>query len=449
MLSRRKKGELLKMSFNNKKKILSQILTVCIFSSLVSATTCFATSDTEVNATVDSNANNQYINNTDNSVATKDQTYLVKKLNFEYEIQSKFDTYRNAKMTEKNQAKNEAIDTMTQLVNSDEYSIDDKRELINDAMSQALLDNTLGSLEALNLKQDFEYELNRQADVENLEATISNILSSSVTTESKKEFCLNALELSKLSGSISEDYYNSKLDDIQAELDLQQEEENIRIAKEQADKIAYEQKLQAQAEQELIEQKNISEKALAITTDTAIDINTLQTIEDTENSFPESEQAPVVETQGFEDDTIAEAEETYQESDDVAENYVFNGSINYTKQDFIALCNVVQHEVGDCSTLSKQMVASVIINRVLSDRFPSSLYDVINQDNQFTGIGSYINRTDYATEDTIYWCQYVLNNNIDYANGALFYYAPQWCGYMSYFENMTLVAEHDGQRYFS
>jgi hypothetical protein len=192
-----KKGELLKMSFNNKKKILSQILTVCIFSSLVSATTCFATSDTEVNATVDSNANSQYINSENNSVATKDQTYLVKKLNFEYEIQSKFDTYRSAKATEKNQAKNDTIDAMEQLVNSDECSIDDKRELVRSAISQALLNGTFNSLEALNLKQDFEYELNRQADVENLESTIANILSSSATTESKKEFCLNALELSK------------------------------------------------------------------------------------------------------------------------------------------------------------------------------------------------------------------------------------------------------------
>ena len=94
------------------------------------------------------------------------------------------------------------------------------------------------------------------------------------------------------------------------------------------------------------------------------------------------------------------------------------------------------------------MVASVVINRVLSGTFPDNIYDVVTQQNQFTNISSFVGRTDYASEDTIYWCQYVLDNGIDYSNGALYYYAPKWCGYMSYFENMTLVAECDGQRYF-
>jgi len=412
------------MGLNNKKKIVSQLLTVCIFSSLIGSNTYLAIADTEINidATNDTNINVS-IQQNDNIVTEVDantnitneenQTSIIKKFDFEYELQVMIDTYKNMKETQKAQARLDTLDFIDQVLKSDEYSIDEKRELYRSALSNAAINQIIAMKETLEIKKNSEFELNRQVDAENLELTIEKILNSSASISSKKDFCVNSLELAKLSETITEEQYQVKLKEVEDTLAQQQKEEDERIAKEEAEKIAREEQAKKEAE-ELAKQQAITEKAQTATTDTTVDTSSLQ-------DSPVQEQSNLV---------------------------GFNGTLNYSEKDFLALANVVQHEVGNCSSLSKQMVASVVINRALSGIFPSSLYDVVNQTNQFTGMKNFIDRTDYATEDTIYWCQYVLDNGVDYSNGALFYYAPQWCGYMSYFENMTLVAEHDGQRYF-
>lgn len=123
-------------------------------------------------------------------------------------------------------------------------------------------------------------------------------------------------------------------------------------------------------------------------------------------------------------------------------------SISYTYQEYEMLCAVVMHEVGYCSTYSQQLVTSLIINRVLDGRFGNSIYEVLHAPDQFTAIDNYYSPTVPVTEEVRAVVKNVLNDEHDYANGALYYYAPRWCGYMSYFENKQLVAEHDGQRFF-
>jgi spore germination cell wall hydrolase CwlJ-like protein len=416
----------------------------------MSSVTCFATSDSDVNTNVNDNPNSEVTVQTVENSNEETQTSIIKKLDFEYELQGVVDTYKDVKQAEKNQTKAERIEYMESVVASEEYTIDEKRDIVNDEISNAILDSLLQPSEGLSLKQSFSEELNRQVDVNNLNLTMENILNSTATVESKKSFCLNALELSKLSGTISEDEYNDRLSEVEVTLSQQkvEEQQQTQLAEEQ--KAKREEVLKLQAEEEA-KQKSLQAKAEANTTDKSVDVDSLQTIaqakdvDDYANTNVTT--TPTEDTQV--QDTTQTEEVAVQETVDTTPTAVgFNGSFTYTEQDFLALVNVVQHEVGYCSTLSKKMVASVIINRVLSQSFPSTIYDVVNQDNQFTGMSAYINRTDYASEDTIKWCQYVLDNGIDYSNGALFYYAPQWCGYMSYFENMTLVAELDGQRYF-
>lgn len=123
-------------------------------------------------------------------------------------------------------------------------------------------------------------------------------------------------------------------------------------------------------------------------------------------------------------------------------------SISYTYQEYEMLCAVVMHEVGYCSTYSQQLVTSLIINRVLDGRFGNSIYEVLHAPDQFTAIDNYYSPTVPVTEEVRAVVKNVLNDEHDYANGALFYYAPRWCGYINYFESKQLVAEYDGQRFF-
>lgn len=46
----------------------------------------------------------------------------------------------------------------------------------------------------------------------------------------------------------------------------------------------------------------------------------------------------------------------------------------------------VQHEVGNFSPEYKKLVAELIYNRLMSDEFPNSIYEVLYQENQFCGI---------------------------------------------------------------
>ena len=125
----------------------------------------------------------------------------------------------------------------------------------------------------------------------------------------------------------------------------------------------------------------------------------------------------------------------------------FSSTVTYDDRDFQALCNVVQHEVGNCSPRSKYIVTSVILNRVIKG-WGVSVWDVVTAPKQFSGVWNYVENADYATQDTIDCVNYVLNSGIDFADGGTAFYNPTYCGYMSWFESQELVAEYEGHRYF-
>lgn len=123
--------------------------------------------------------------------------------------------------------------------------------------------------------------------------------------------------------------------------------------------------------------------------------------------------------------------------------------ISYTDEEFDMLCYVLQGEVGNCSEESKIAVANVIINRVKSPAFPDSIEGVLTQANQFTAINGYYNRTNPPSDNTIECARRALGGE-DNSNGAIYYYAPQYCSgsTAAWFESLTFCLEIDGQRYF-
>lgn len=68
-------------------------------------------------------------------------------------------------------------------------------------------------------------------------------------------------------------------------------------------------------------------------------------------------------------------------------------------QDFILLCNAVANEAGSnwISNYDKACVVEVIMNRVNSPYFPSTIYNVLTQRNQFTGASRYVNLGTYSS----------------------------------------------------
>ena len=55
----------------------------------------------------------------------------------------------------------------------------------------------------------------------------------------------------------------------------------------------------------------------------------------------------------------------------------------YHPADIVYIGKVVQHEAGNQSDLGKRLVADTILNRVESDKFPNTVYEVIMQPGQY------------------------------------------------------------------
>lgn len=137
-------------------------------------------------------------------------------------------------------------------------------------------------------------------------------------------------------------------------------------------------------------------------------------------------------------------------TDELIPNNIKSGTI-YTQEEFDMLCATVMAEVGYCSTYSQQLVTSVILNRVKSDKFPNTIKEVLTAKNQFTGIKNYYTNKISVTNELKQTVSNVLNSDINYANGSLYYYAPKYTNkkMSRWFENnLSFVTEYDGQRYF-
>lgn len=82
------------------------------------------------------------------------------------------------------------------------------------------------------------------------------------------------------------------------------------------------------------------------------------------------------------DEPEEEVEEVIQPTRDV--EYIY-GSITMTEEEYDYFCRSIETEVtGDMYYQEKMYVAQVILNRVLDDRFPDTIYEVLTSDNQFS-----------------------------------------------------------------
>lgn len=125
--------------------------------------------------------------------------------------------------------------------------------------------------------------------------------------------------------------------------------------------------------------------------------------------------------------------------------------ISYTKQEFDMMCSVVMAEVGYMDDELKLAIANVIIDRVKSEKFPETVYEVLHQENQFTAIDNYYNRRLEPDEDVIRCVKDALSGKgAELVKGATFYYTPgvsspaaaQW------FENLCYCATVGNGRFF-
>ena len=134
----------------------------------------------------------------------------------------------------------------------------------------------------------------------------------------------------------------------------------------------------------------------------------------------EKEAPPIVQISMM--DELNENDDVLSMSQQVLEDS--NGFL--TEKDYMALVRIVEAEATGEDIIGKILVANVVINRVKSERFPNTIYDVIHQsDNgryQFSplGDGRYYSVT--ITDSTYEAIERALRGE-DYSNNALFFVA--------------------------
>ena len=123
--------------------------------------------------------------------------------------------------------------------------------------------------------------------------------------------------------------------------------------------------------------------------------------------------------------------------------------IRYTDEDYQVLLRIVQAEAGICDPKGKILVADVIINRVLSGKFPDSVKAVVYQPSQFQPVSNGTINTVKVTAETIECVDRALAGE-DYSNGALYFMNRRASGSAaSWFDRrLTYLFAHDGHEFF-
>lgn len=128
----------------------------------------------------------------------------------------------------------------------------------------------------------------------------------------------------------------------------------------------------------------------------------------------------------------------------------------YTELDYEALINIVEAEATGEDVKGKILVANVVLNRVKSDRFPDTIYDVVYQENskgraQFSPIDDGRMGSLEIHESTFEAVERALNGE-DYSNGALFFVARSLSSdrAVSWFDNnLQKVTEHGVHEFYT
>ncbi len=125
--------------------------------------------------------------------------------------------------------------------------------------------------------------------------------------------------------------------------------------------------------------------------------------------------------------------------------------VECTEEDYYNLLRIVEAEATGGDVTSKMLVANVIINRVISPRFPDTITEVIFQGNgeQFQPVSDGRFYTVQITEGTVEAVERALagENN---AGGAYFFAASSHLGpYSWHCQCLTRLYEYGGHVYFT
>jgi len=100
---------------------------------------------------------------------------------------------------------------------------------------------------------------------------------------------------------------------------------------------------------------------------------------------------------------------------------------------------IIDYYVGPGDTLYQVAVAAVIINRVLSRKFPNTFAQVIYQGGQFSAVSD--GQINLTPNQTAYRAARDALNGSDPTNGALYFYNPKTATRVSFFRGRRVITK--------
>lgn len=125
----------------------------------------------------------------------------------------------------------------------------------------------------------------------------------------------------------------------------------------------------------------------------------------------------------------------------------FTYSKDWSVEDSYLLAKIAMAEAEGCNTQTKTLIILCVLNRVSSDEFPDTIYDVIFQTNQFSPIDS--GRWDRVEPNEDCWeaVKVVMEVKYDYSGGATYFEScnneDNW-----HSRNLEFLYESEGIRFY-
>lgn len=141
--------------------------------------------------------------------------------------------------------------------------------------------------------------------------------------------------------------------------------------------------------------------------------------------------------------------DTQEEETEIEVNYYpeFTYSKDWSVEDSYLLAKIAMAEAEGCNTQTKTLIIMCVLNRVKSDEFPDTIYDVIFQTNQFSPIDN--GRWDRVEPNEDCWeaVKVVMEAKYDYSGGATYFEScddeDNW-----HSRNLEFLYESDGIRFY-
>lgn len=138
-----------------------------------------------------------------------------------------------------------------------------------------------------------------------------------------------------------------------------------------------------------------------------------------------------------------------EEETEIEVNYYpeFTYSKDWSVEDSYLLAKIAMAEAEGCNTQTKTLIILCVLNRVSSDEFPDTIYDVIFQTNQFSPIDN--GRWDRVEPNEDCWeaVKVVMEAKYDYSGGATYFEScndeDNW-----HSRNLEFLYESEGIRFY-